>query len=68
MGRVQVQGFKCERCGHVWAPRQALDNGKPVRLPKVCPKCKSAWWDVPKKKKPGSVERKSLKRDANGGG
>ena len=51
MGRIQFQGFKCERCGHTWAPRQALDSKEPVPIPKVCPKCKSAWWDVPRKEK-----------------
>ena len=33
--------IKCKRCGHEWVPRQV-----DVR---ICPKCKSALWDVPKK-------------------
>lgn len=57
MGRVQFQGFKCERCGHVWAPRQALDSDETVAIPKVCPKCKSAWWDVPRKPKKVALRR-----------
>ena len=32
---------KCLRCGHDWASR--MD-----RLPKVCPKCKSPYWNKPK--------------------
>lgn len=32
--------LKCLRCGHKWKPR-----GEAVR---ICPKCKSAWWDVAK--------------------
>ena len=32
----------CLRCGYVWTPRQV-----DVR---ICPKCKSAKWDIPKKK------------------
>ena len=34
--------IKCERCDYKWIPRK-----EDVR---VCPKCKSAYWDVPKKK------------------
>ena len=40
-------GFKCKRCGHEWTPR----NNEP---PKVCPKCKSPYWDrerIKRKKK-----------------
>lgn len=45
MGRVPitVMGYKCERCGHEWIPN---DMGKE---PKVCPKCKSPYWNSPKK-------------------
>ena len=76
MGRIQFQGFKCERCGHTWAPRQALDSGEPIPVPKVCPKCKSAWWDTPRKEKkggsakgkPASKERKKEKAGVIGGG
>ena len=46
MGRVKitVEGFKCERCGHEWIPRNKEDH------PRVCPKCKSPYWDKPRKK------------------
>jgi len=30
--------YVCERCGHTWLPRSE-------ERPRVCPKCKSAWWD-----------------------
>jgi hypothetical protein len=43
MARVQIWGFKCERCGHEWAPRE------PGQAPTVCPKCKSPYWDRPRK-------------------
>ena len=42
---IVVKGFKCLRCGHTWVPRTDKD-----KEPRVCPECKSAWWDVPKKK------------------
>lgn len=30
----------CKRCGHKWNPRNTE-----IRM---CPKCKSPWWDVKK--------------------
>ncbi len=44
MAEVLIEGYKCERCGHEWAPREK------DQAPKVCPKCKSPYWDRPKKK------------------
>jgi len=40
MGKVKitVDGYKCERCGHEWIPRN--DD-----LPTICPKCKSPYWN-----------------------
>ena len=32
--------WKCKRCGHMWHPYQ--NN---TEKPKVCPKCKSPYWD-----------------------
>ena len=45
MGRVPitVMGYKCDRCTHEWVPR---DTGQE---PKVCPKCKSPYWNRPRK-------------------
>jgi predicted Zn-ribbon and HTH transcriptional regulator len=45
MARVKItlEGFKCERCGHEWVKRGKHGN------PRVCPKCKSPYWDVPRK-------------------
>ena len=40
---ITVMGFSCDRCGHEWIPRDA--NGEPT----VCPKCKSPYWNRPKK-------------------
>lgn len=37
---VKVRELTCERCGHRWTPHQ-----DEVR---ICPKCKSAWWDTPR--------------------
>jgi len=40
----EVVILECKRCGWKWSPRKKDD----VRL---CPKCKSAYWDTEKKKK-----------------
>jgi len=51
---VRVRGFRCERCGHEWVPRRPRDpryaKVKRDKLPdpRICPGCKSAWWDRPK--------------------
>jgi hypothetical protein len=43
MARVPItlMGFRCDRCGHEWLPRDA--NIEPA----VCPKCKSRDWNRP---------------------
>lgn len=42
---ITVMGFRCERCGHEWIPRSERDQE-----PRVCPKCKSSYWNLPPKK------------------
>lgn len=43
MAKIVIHGYRCERCGHQWVPRE---EGSP----KVCPKCKSPYWDRPRNK------------------
>lgn len=52
MGKVKVtvEGYQCERCGHIWVPR------KRTEYPTICPKCKSPYWDRPSKAKPKGKE------------
>lgn len=40
--KLEVDGYQCERCGHEWIARGTEE-------PRVCPKCKSPYWNVPKK-------------------
>lgn len=49
---VTVKQYQCCRCGHGWQAR----NKKQV--PMRCGKCKSPYWNVPKKgaEAPGSTE------------
>ena len=41
---ITVMGFRCERCAHEWIPRDVEQE------PAVCPKCKSPYWNRPRKK------------------
>lgn len=40
--RIEVWQYSCTRCEHVWQGRQEQD-------PRVCPKCKSPYWNVPRR-------------------
>lgn len=35
--------FQCERCTHEWVPRYD-------EPPRVCPKCKSPYWNKPRQR------------------
>lgn len=41
---IELTKLFCFRCGHKWHPRSE-------EYPKVCPKCKSPYWDRPRRKK-----------------
>src|SRR5437867_3466725 len=41
--RIEVDGFRCERCEHEWVPRG-------VEEPSVCPACKSPYWNRPRRR------------------
>jgi predicted Zn-ribbon and HTH transcriptional regulator len=40
---VAAWGWGCCRCDHEWVPRNT------TREPKVCPKCKSPYWNTPRR-------------------
>ena len=40
---VLILGNKCYRCNHKWVQREK-------DKPRICPKCKSPYWDKPKTK------------------
>lgn len=40
---ITVMGYRCERCSHEWIPKDAEIE------PSVCPKCKSPYWNKPRK-------------------
>jgi predicted Zn-ribbon and HTH transcriptional regulator len=41
--KLLVWGYRCERCRHEWVPREKAQE------PRVCPKCKSPYWNRPRK-------------------
>lgn len=42
-GEVKLPTWTCLRCEHTWVPRRP-DH------PRICPKCKSPYWDRPRRK------------------
>ena len=48
MAYTTIEGYVCDRCGYRWASR----NGTGLRDktdPSVCAKCKSPYWNKPRK-------------------
>jgi predicted Zn-ribbon and HTH transcriptional regulator len=45
MVKIEVPGYRCHRCSHEWVPRNKDQK------PRVCPKCKSPYWDRPRRTK-----------------
>ncbi len=50
--KKEVNAFKCLRCNHEWIPRVNMEEltGTIKKKPRICPNCKSAYWDLEKKK------------------
>jgi len=40
--KIIIKQLECKRCGHKWIPR------KPEVM--LCPKCKTPYWNIEKKK------------------
>ena len=41
---LKIKGYKCDRCNHKWLPRLKIKI-----LPVICPKCKTAYWNKPRR-------------------
>ena len=56
MGVIKIDAYFCDRCTHVWMPRE-----NSVHRPLVCPRCKSPYWDRPRTRKSKVVAKKDEK-------
>jgi hypothetical protein len=54
MGETMLKAYICERCRHTWVPA-GIDK------PRVCPKCKSPYWDRPRRT--DVVREKPIKKE-----
>lgn len=52
--RVQVWQYQCCRCEHEWLGRMDAD-------PRVCAKCKSPYWNTPRRRDVASAASKGKK-------
>lgn len=41
---IEKIAYRCDRCNHEWYPRLQTKE-----LPAICPKCKSAYWNKPRR-------------------
>ncbi len=48
MAYVLIEGYMCERCSYRWSARTGT-GFRPEADPKVCPQCKSHYWNKPRK-------------------
>ncbi len=44
--KMKLPEMKCNRCGYTWVAR--------IVKPRMCPSCKSFYWNRPRKNKPGA--------------
>ena len=50
MAIILTPAFQCERCLHRWLPRNRDNDNTSEHQPRVCPKCKSPYWNKPRQK------------------
>jgi len=55
--KKRINAFKCLRCKHEWIPRVSMKELEgefnSENKPRICPNCKSAYWDILPKNKGG---------------
>ena len=59
---VSISGFQCCRCEYVWRPRHGTDSKDKT---KVCPHCKSPYWDVPRRRQKREVQKDTTKSQSS---
>ena len=51
MAYVLIEGYLCERCGYRWGARTGTGY-RAKTDPHTCPKCKTPYWNRPRRAKP----------------
>ncbi len=59
--KLMLEGYKCERCGHEWVKRSTTE-GDPV----ICPKCKSPYWNKPRRSEVPTNVAEAMKEAKSG--
>ena len=49
MPYIMIEGYQCERCGYRWGSRNGTGY-RDSKDPGHCPKCKSPYWNKPRRK------------------
>ncbi len=60
ISKIEVNLYTCERCRHEWVAKDPTA----AELPKICPSCKSAYWNTPKRETKAEIEAKAKKARA----
>ena len=47
MPRIIIEGYRCNRCGHTWSPRNGTGYWD-EKDPKYCRKCGTPYWNRPR--------------------
>ena len=58
--KFEVEGYQCLRCGHKWVPRITSEE------PRICPKCKSPYWNRSKRVKLATSEKITKTKHSEG--
>lgn len=51
--KIEINQLTCERCEYVWKQREE-------RLPFVCPRCKSPYWNKPRRNNKNGTKEKAM--------
>lgn len=59
MAYVLIEGYMCERCHYRWGSRTGTGT-RPETDPRACPKCKTPYWNKPRRMKTAPERRAAL--------
>lgn len=48
---ITIMGYRCDQCDHEW-----ISRGEAEQEPRTCPKCRSSYWNRPRKTTPLTYE------------